>query len=105
MPFAFSACLPVSGNWIYYDPVLVRTSIAKADLYKFIDIPPQTGQPFNDPPWAARGSSIVLKKGGTLKSKDDSITWNNLLVNRPTFVQLPLTSTSGLAASVRAYSY
>jgi hypothetical protein len=43
--------------------VMLRTC---KELKLFSSVPPQTGQPINEPPRAARGSSMVAKNGGTL---------------------------------------
>jgi len=37
-----------------------------ATIVMLINAPPQTGQPINEPPRAARGSSMEAKNGGTL---------------------------------------
>lgn len=42
----------------------IKNPIAKTSL--LTNAPPQTGQPINEPPRAARGSSTEAKNGGTL---------------------------------------
>ena len=45
---------------------------SEEDMVKEENLPPQTGQPLSDPPWATRGSSMLCKNGGTLNTRQES---------------------------------
>lgn len=67
-------------------------------------VPPQTGHPLSDPPWAALGSSMVCKKGGTL-IKTPSVLWSSATdqsirtFDQPPWVNISNPTTSAPACS------
>lgn len=68
MPSVDAEHLRVWDNWRCRDQDLGHVrNITKTEIMS--SLPPQTGQPVKEPPCIARGSSIVDKKGGTLKKR------------------------------------